>query len=422
MLGRLALFGLGCLAFSCSSPRVVKTALEGDLPSLKRDVAAARERGELDEGTVRELALAVLRREISSLHGAYAPALLASFSGCAAHVVPALEGRARTGGEVAAAADRLLLGLGELSPEEAMKRFATSEEGAFRAVAAQAAVGSEYGQLRRRLLLDPDPEVRAGALRATLAESDPKDTELLFEASRVDPDPLCRSLALRGLGQLGTLRAVRVLRDRFAQADETTQMSIAEAWSLPKAMAAGGEAMLVWLAETGDGLPALSAAAGLLRHAGKQRELGIAVLLRLIQQGTTSERRVAIALAPLDSAPIVVALWRASAKDTELALRASALSRLLSAPAEVAQAKQKLKQLLGGKDEAAFIAEQALARAGDESVALALNQHLAKDGVEHRRLAALALLHLNRYSEVATALADEHPRVRASIACEIVQR
>ncbi len=422
MLRRLALFGLGCLAFSCASPRVVKTALEGDLPALKRDVAAAQKRGELDEGTVRELALAVLRREISSLHGAYAPALLASFSGCAAHVVATLEDRAQAGGDVAAAADRLLLELGELSPEEAIKRFATSEEGAFRAVAAQAAVGSEYGQLRRRLLLDPDPDVRAGALRATLAESDPKDTELLFEASRVDPDPLCRSLALRGLGQLGTLRAVRVLRDRFAQADETTQMSIAETWVLPNAMGAGGEAMLVWLAETGDGLPALSAAAGLVRQKGKHRELGVAVLVRLMEQGTLSERRVAIALAPLDSAPIIAALWRTNSKDTEPTLRASALSRLVSAPAEMARAKQKLKLLLGGKDEAAFVAEQALARAGDESVAPALDQHLAKDGVDHRRLAALALLDLKRYSEVASALADEHPRVRASIACEIVQR
>ncbi len=422
MLGRFALFGLGCLAFACASPRVVKTALDGDLPALKREVAAAKKRGELDEGTVRELALAVLRREISSLHGAYAPALVASFSGCARHVVNALEARAQTGGEVAAAADRLLLELGELSPEEAIKRFATSDEGAFRAVAAEAAVGPEYGQMRRHWLLDPDPDVRAGALRATLAKSDPKDTEVLFETSRVDPDPLCRSLALRGLGQLGTLRAVRVLRDRFALADETTQMSIAEAWALPNAMRAGGEAMLVWLAETGDGLPALSAAAGLVRHAGKQRELGAAVLVRLMEQGALSERRVAIALVPLDSAPVVAALWQASAKDVDLGLRASALGRLMNAPAETARATKKLKLLLGGKNEAAFISEQALARAGDESVAPALAQHLAKDGVEHRRLAALALLDLKSYSEVATALADEHPRVRASVACEVVRR
>lgn len=420
-LKEIALFGFGLWALSCASPQVVKTALGGDLAALKREVASARKAGGLDEGTVRELAIAVLRREIQSMRGEYAPDLLASFSECVKPVISTLEDRAATEGDVAAAAQLLLLSLDELDPEDAISRFSKAEAGAFRAVAARASVGPEFGKLRREFLLDPDPRVRKSALKAALAELDPADIPLLFESSRVDPDPGCRSLAIRALGLSGGERAVRVLRDRFEQADESTKMAIAEAWSLPKSLAAGGDEMLVWLAQTGDGLPAVTAAVGLGRH-DKLREVGTGVLLRLLEQGTSTERRVVVQVAPLDDTRLLAAVRKVAANDADVSVRAQALIRLLSLPGDAEKAKLGLVGLLADKGDAALIAEQALARHGDQSVAPRLLRRLQTDGVEHRQLAAFALLDLQRYSDAADGLADAHPKVRASVACEIVRR
>jgi hypothetical protein len=97
-----------------------------------------------------------------------------------------------------------------------------------------------------------------------------------------------------------------------------------------------------------------------------------------------------------------------------------ALARLLeTAPANPAY-REALRQLAQGKDHVAFQARAALAAARDESVKEALLAELSAPRSFRRLLAAEGLLKLGDYTGAATALGDDDPRVRASVACTVL--
>ena len=62
----------------------------------------------------------------------------------------------------------------------------------------------------------------------------------------------------------------------LARADETTRITIIEAWSMPAALRSGGDRKLVWAAETTRGLPAIAAAQALVRLGSSNVALGTA--------------------------------------------------------------------------------------------------------------------------------------------------
>jgi HEAT repeat protein len=265
--------------------------------------------------------------------------------------------------------------------------------------------------------------VRRAALDAAIAAADPDDTDELLEAARVDPDPLCQSKAARALGAIGGARAVLGLKDRFASSDEILRASIADAWAMPRAFAAGGEHELAWVVETqDDGLPRLAAALTLARVGqGATADLGAGALARMIETGTESEQLIAIGSASLADSRVRAEIATA-ARSADGAVRVAALERLATLPVERERSLAALRELARSKGSTKQAAALALAQLRDSTGAPVLEANLGVRSSSARREAAIALLELERWSAVATTLADDDPGVRASVACSVLAK
>jgi hypothetical protein len=428
------------LCISCGPSRVVETALYGDLAALKAEISRAQRAGELDSAEVADLADAVARREIRSSSGRGAADRVHQAQGCAGAVRAELEERSHKADDPGAAAALVLLEAGLVDGRAYFRRYANAASAPWRAVGARASTRRSDGDVRRRLFADPDERVRRAALRAALSLRDPNDLEALLEAARLDPDANCRSLASRAAGAIGGERAVLALRDRWARIDETERLTVIEAWALPASYATGGKAQLVRVAEKETGLLAIASANALIAAESDASGTALRVLVRAVGQGTTEERRLAIALVPLfdpgeggRSLPAVVEALVAAAEHDDLAVRVSALARLGERPERRSQALAKLRAMAAGqsarraetaneagKEESARRARLALADASDRSVEAALRVDLGSSLVPHRREAALGLIRLGRLPSAATVLGDDDPSLRMEVACAIL--
>ena len=252
----------------CAQPSVVKTALNGDLKQLQQEIRESQQRGDLDRDTVQDLARAVARREVHSAKGEMAVVRVQQVRACTPHVADVLRDRAQRNDDAGGVARVALLEAGIDRDERLVAEYREASSGAWRAVAARSAIGGSHGAVRRSLFLDGDERVRQAALRAALEEPDLRDLDQLLEAARLDPDPLCRSIAARAVGNVGGERAVLGLKDLWAAADEETRLVLIEAWAMPAAFKAGGERELLKVSETSTGLPSVAAAGALLRGKG----------------------------------------------------------------------------------------------------------------------------------------------------------
>jgi len=420
---RIRHFGLVCAlawwAPACHPVPVVQSALHGDLGELKRSIARARERGSLDDATVNELALAVAGREVRSARGHGAVPTVRGVRACARPLEPVLSERASRLDEPGAEATLILLEMGLSKPDEVFERYREADSGAWRAVAARAAVSPRKAATRRELMRDPDERVRRAALAASFDAGDRADTDDLLEAARLDPDPLSRSLATRAVGAVGSEAAVLSLRDLFARASEEERMAIVDAWAMPAAFRSGGERELFRVVETADGLSAVVAAAALLRVDGERATLAAQHLAKHIRSGSVEEQRLAIRLAVLRRPELREAVVVAG-KSEDPEVRVMAFSRLLPDAAAGTHARNELRKIAMKSGDQAMQARAALAVAGDGSIVPKLLEDLRARNPGRRVVAARALVELERLADAATALADDRPDIRAEIACKIV--
>jgi HEAT repeat protein len=410
---------VGLATLACTKRGVVDVVLHSDLATLKREVKESRERGELDRGTVEELARAVAGREVRSATGRAAVDRVRDVRSCARPLQAVLEDRARRADDAAAEATLTLFELGKMDRERLISRHRDSSSGAWRALAARAASAKSHGPLRRKFMLDPDERVRQGALRAGLDAASSDDLEALLEAARVDPDPLSRSIATRAVGAIGGQRAVLALKDHWSRADEVTRLTIIDAWSMPRALGSGGEHELVVVAESQKGSTSIAAADALVRNSKKSASIGIAVLYRAITDGTESERRLAIQLAPL-SDPDVLSVIQKQKKSDDKEVRVMALARLAGTREHRSQSLPGLRELAKKDDDLGLQARAALAAAGDRGVLAQLTPLLTAPRARFRTVAAKGLLDLGDFANAATALADDDPSVRTEVACAVL--
>ncbi|HEX3597226.1 MAG TPA: hypothetical protein VHU80_19090, partial [Polyangiaceae bacterium] len=248
--------------------------------------------------------------------------------------------------------------------------------------------------------------------------ADPSDLDAAMEAARLDPDPMCRTLATRVAGRIGGERAAIALSDLYASADDTVKIAVLDAWAMPTVLANGGRASLVQVAEAADSMASIAAAGALLRAGGDTAAIGRAVLARAIREGTSEERVTALRLAPVNDADVLAALDLATASD-DPDVRVSALARSLDVPSRRAAATAKLQAAARGRDAAARQARFALAEARDPSVAPLLEQDLTVGGASYRERAAIALFYLGKPGKMAPSLADPDPSVRMAVACSL---
>lgn len=408
--------GLGlalALALACTSVPA-RTALHGDLPALKAAIAEAEKGNALGSSRVKELAGAVLKRELSSPAAADASAADAfpDVSRCAPEVRSVLEDVASGTSEWSAPAALALIDAGYSAPRSGS---------AAAVVEAREAVGPRAGARRRALMLHGDVAVRRGALGAALegaAHADAADVAALSEAARLDPDPETRELAIRALGQIGSSASVQGLIDVYASAPPEERRQIVLAWSLPASFAAGGGAQLEALAQ-GEGETSVPAATALAGHA-ETAALGAATLLEAIEGEASGPRLEAIVGAPWSDTKLRGAIG-AARKHADPSTRVLALFRFVEAGAVDASVSQELALLASdGVTPVGAVARAALARAGKGDVKAALRADLGARAADRRTLAALALLELDDWQGAARALGDDSPRVRRSVACHVL--
>lgn len=416
-----AALGLSLLATACGGGGAVDAALHRDLDSLVRSIEAERAAGKLDRSRVTKIAEAVASREVYSGKGPASSQRIRGFASCASALGDVLSARAERKDDAGAEAMLLLVARHEVERRQLVDEYRDADSGAWRAVAARAATESPEFPLRRRFFSDPDERVRRGAFEAALEESSELDTEPLLEAARLEPDPYNQALATRAAGALGGERVVRALRDSWERADEPTRIAIVEAWSMPAAFKTGGQAELQRVAQSGTGLPELSAASALLRLSRARAGAELTRLIQAAKDGSLDERRLALRTLPLDDTDAKKAVLAASA-DSDSEVRVLALSRLLHVPAETTRAREALRKLANEKGRSANLARDALATAGDASVMPALLKARASADASERKAAGRGLLSLERYAELSTLLGDRDANVRSSVACSVLAK
>lgn len=414
------------LLSACGPKPPARTALRGNLAELKRDIQSAQQAGKLDHDAVVDLAQAVGERELTSAEGRSGAIRVRSLRSCARPLRTTMARRALAEDDVAAELTLILLEMHVAEPTELLHRHARSPSGAWRAVAARAAVRPIDTDMRKAFFVDPDERVRRAAFGAALSVRDSSELEALLDAARVDPDPQSQSLAIRAAGAVGGERAVLSLKDLWARADDSTRIAIVDAWTERASFDAGGARELTLAAESGGGLAAVSASYALARTAGADSVVANARLRRDILDGSDDEKRLALNVAPMN--PETEAAIAKAAKEASPELRVVALTRLTSVEARRTEAIRALRELANRKasSESELRAQgdalSALANAGDRTVLPALVKDVQDKAVEKRSRAARGLTSLGDYRNAATALADDDANLRSEIACSMLAR
>jgi hypothetical protein len=410
---------LALLVAGCASNGAVRAALGSDLTSLKRSIKEEQAAGKLDRGRAREIAEAVASREIYSEGGRAAARRIRQLRTCSRPLLSVLEARAERQDEGGAEAALLLLATGARRAERYAGRYSDAESGAWRAVSARASTSPDRFLERRRYFVDPDERVRRAAFEAALEAPGKLDLEPLIEAARLDPDPYSRSLAVRGIGAIGGVRAVQALGDLWERADEDARLTIIEAWGKSATYRTGGREALLRTAEARSGLTSVAAASALLGDA-THGILAVTLLAQAAAEGASDDQLLALATLPLE--PRVLRELQKAAKDADAGVRVAALDRLLDVPAQKARAVEELRTLAKSKGEAATSARDALATSGDASITPLLVKALREGDASSRQAAGRSLLALGSYDHAATLLGDGDASVRVAIACTILSK
>ncbi|HKO92055.1 MAG TPA: hypothetical protein VJU61_12920, partial [Polyangiaceae bacterium] len=143
--------------FACAGAPTL-AARQGDLASLKSAVLQAEREGQLGQGAVKELAGAVLERELVSLREPISD--FPELQPCVRDVRGVLADLAKGSGEPAAWASLALLDAGLDAP----RPEAAPSSAAALIVEARRAVGERAGPRRRALMLHGDAGVRRAAV------------------------------------------------------------------------------------------------------------------------------------------------------------------------------------------------------------------------------------------------------------------
>ncbi len=411
----------------CGTP-AIHAAEQGRFEGVRAMLSDELAHGQLSLREAVGFARAVARTEIAGAGGEKGVQRIREMRSCANEVESALRDRADVRDAVGAEAAMALVDAGLRSPGRYERWARTPPGGAeamFRPLGARALVSTgDEGELRRRLIADPDEEVRRNALRAAFVAADPADTEAVLEAARVDPYPAAREQAIRAAGVLGGERVVLALKDLWPRADVAAREAIVDAWRRERSFESGGRRELLWVVDTERGPAAILAAAMLTRTGGASASAG--VLERAIKDGPSADRVRAIELAPL-SLPALRAAVLAAEADHDEAVAAAALVRRFESPAgrptaeEHATLVAKLLTFAAGTGAASVTARAALARARVKPLLPILERDGAAADAKIRAEAGTALVVLGEVRRAALVAADPEPSVRATVACAILR-
>jgi hypothetical protein len=421
------LASLGGIAGGCASSPALRAAERGDFAALGREVAAEEKVGKLSNDEAADLARAVAERALADRSAAEGQQVVRvrEVRACARELDGALASRMKTHDAAGAEAALARVESGEMSAGDARDHVADADDG-WRAVGARGLVREGDDAARQRAYVDPAPAVRRAVMHAAVIAKDPRDVDALFEAARVDPEPIVRTDAVRALGAIGGAPVVPKLRDLWTGADEPLREDIASAWASPVVWSVGGREEVRLLLAEGLGGGAIEAAGAVLRGSSRDAESdasAAALLARVIAKGSHRDRIHAIVVCPRSNVPaLVLDAVREAAKDDDVFIRLAALARLTESPPDRDAAIKALEAVAGDPDRApaGARAKLALATAHDLRVQAWIEADLGAKDVSTRLGAATALAALGRPGRAAPLLADADPSVRTRAACTLL--
>ncbi len=426
----ISLVGLGLV--SCASSAGVSAAQRGDRGALIAYIKPLHDKGKIDNDEATRMAHAELVRELGSAKDKDALDRLRDAQPCVPEVQSVLEDLMDKHDAVGAAAALELYEIGKISPSRA-REWSKDPLSEWRAVGVRSLVREEDSAARHAALVDPSPDVRRAAMRASGQANDPRDVEGLFEAARLDPEPMARNEAVRAIAHIDTTdpEIANRLRDLWNNADDAVREDIANAYASGGIAAHGGAQALRVLVASGHGPGVISAAAAILRasmtrgapYDRETQQSALALLIRAIDSGSRRDRSFALAVVPLEDATALDAIKRASTDAGDVDVRISSLARLLEVPSARASAMTELERLAQPDEDRPAVGRRAratLARAGDLRVQAWIEKDLANEDSSVRLGAVDALIGLGRAARGAPLLADVDARVRTRAACAIV--
>lgn len=423
---RDAAAAVALFALTACAPSPAMVAVErGDRAALHAHLERREKLGNLGDREAAALAKAVAERELKTASPDEAIDRVDDLRSCAHELDGALAVRMRTHDAAGAQAALVRIESRSIDAREA-RAFVADGDPHWRAVGARGLIRLEDRDPRRRAMVDPSPIVRREAVRAAHDAADPDDRFVLAEAARLDPEPIVRTEAVRAIAALasGPFDARRstadVLRDLWAAGDDGLREDIAVAWSGAGLWGEGGRDALRTIVAASHGVPAVEAAAAVLRRRDADRELAslaTAQLVSAIRSGSRVSRLQALAEAPLDRGELMAAV-RSASDDGDPSVRISALARLVGASDQ--RARVELEALASPGSPVASRARMASAMAGDRRVQSWIESDLASEAEGERISAAIALAALGVASRAAPLLADPVPRVRSRVSCIIL--
>jgi hypothetical protein len=361
----------------------------------------------------------VAEREIATAADFAAYDRVVALEGCASELYWPLKHRSQGNDDIAAAASLVLLESGLRDWDEKDLSHVHSSSGAWRAVAARAAVRPEDRPQVYAALVDSDLRVRRAAIRTIHADPMLADGRALVEAARLDPDIQLRQSALSTLGDLGDLNSLLLVKDLWDEMTESARVAYLQALSAPASRIHGGLQILTRVMEADESLEGVVAASLLCRGSNPPSGYAISRLVQALRDGTLSERLVALSSLPESEPELQKELSKLALADDPY-LRVAALELWLKMPARAEQARQRLQAIAASKDVDALEASRVLAVRGDESSILRVERRLGAPHSGERIAVARLMLRLKRWGAVARALTDDHPAVRLATACNVL--
>ncbi|MGE5788724.1 MAG: HEAT repeat domain-containing protein [Myxococcales bacterium] len=392
-------------------------AQRASLPELKREIRKRQRTGAIDAGETRELARAVLSREIRSAVDPDGESLFGGLTDCVREIDAQLWERSRRDDHSAGAA-LLALAHGNKALSDQVWREAARASCAYRRAAAARASGApERWMVRAALLNDPDQRVRKAALEACIEAPTQLHYASLVSILGRDPNAECRGLAAKALGVLGGSTAETVLSDTFEHADRELRLAIVSAWTRTRTFTVGGKAQLIQVARAEPGIVGALAGADLAHGDSDAREIGHARISRSLQFGADEERHLAVSAADWSREDQAQWLIRLGLDLGDAQTRALALGRWLEQARYEWPGRTWLRSLAETDESAGIEARSILAAAGDHWAVGPLRAQLRYAAWQSRARAARDLWRLEDAAGFAIALADDAPEVRVAAAC-----
>ncbi|GAC1352309.1 MAG: hypothetical protein NVSMB1_13910 [Polyangiales bacterium] len=417
----------------CSAGSLMRHASTGDFASLKIDLDAYAKRGNLDEGSLRDVARAILEHDLRRYSGDRGPSRVSALAACAGPLRATLRAMADSPTEdnaVASAAAQVLVDANLLNIDAFTAAHRDDPHEGWRAVATRGLIDAKEGELRSRRAQDDDRAVRRAAVGAAGDAGCASDFPLLLTSARKDPEVMVRVDAVRALSRLAERlqgdapRADLVdrLNDLFASGDDPLRFAVSRAWGSKFLYPYGGQARLEDAVRKLDGHVAIEAASALMNAGSVEGELS---LDKLARNGEPAVRAHALRILDparprhLDALDHAVESGANFGGQHDVSAREIAAEALLRAPTRSARAIAALKALATRVDAVGIDAAIALANASIEPPGDRLQVALRASSTARFR-AATALVRIGRAADLREFMVSDDLDVRAFAACAIL--